>query len=263
MRNLTITLALAAAVLFVGVSAHAVPIGAIVDGTNNTIYDGEHSGTGWYGAQEDQEVEVGSITGQFWDTEAIYFNANSLTLYIVAGFDFENGVTLGPDHVSAGDLFVTVNGTKYVYDLDRVGEPNASSNLAVTAGTGSYKLFVDNGNGLEFLNPTIPQHFIPSSPFAHNAVNDDTLLGTGNYQIYTGLTDDLGLVGGNHYVLELSLADLLGEGDSFDTHWTMECGNDVVKGHGRVPVIPEPATIALLGTGLAALGIARPRRRRA
>jgi hypothetical protein len=48
-------------------------------------------------------------------------------------------------------------------------------------------------------------------------------------------------------------------------HWTVECGNDVIDRGPREeePVIPEPATVAMLGLGLASFGaIARRRRRR-
>jgi hypothetical protein len=40
-------------------------------------------------------------------------------------------------------------------------------------------------------------------------------------------------------------------------HWDMKCGNDVVE--GRVPAVPEPTTILLLGLGL--MGLAGVRRK--
>lgn len=45
-------------------------------------------------------------------------------------------------------------------------------------------------------------------------------------------------------------------------HWTLECGNDVINVGPREnePVIPEPATVALLGLGLATMGVMRRRR---
>lgn len=41
-------------------------------------------------------------------------------------------------------------------------------------------------------------------------------------------------------------------------HWTMECGNDFLETDG---VVPEPATLALLGLGMAGLGAVHRRRR--
>ena len=44
-------------------------------------------------------------------------------------------------------------------------------------------------------------------------------------------------------------------------HWTIQCGNDFIEIPPREnqPVIPEPATIALLGLGLAGIGLIRKR----
>jgi hypothetical protein len=42
-------------------------------------------------------------------------------------------------------------------------------------------------------------------------------------------------------------------------HWTTECGNDLIE---TEPVIPEPATVAMIGLGLASVGLFRSRRRR-
>lgn len=79
----------------------------------------------------------------------------------------------------------------------------------------------------------------------------------------------------NTYILEwtLNLADLPGlaadpESDTgydlsqLSFHWSVECGNDWISTGPREdePVIPEPATVALLGLGLATMGVVRRRR---
>ena len=56
---------------------------------NITIYDGNGTGTGWHGAQEDQEVEISCVTNQTWDLEGFFTNGNSLTM--IGGFDFRSG----------------------------------------------------------------------------------------------------------------------------------------------------------------------------
>ena len=51
----------------------------------------------------------------------------------------------------------------------------------------------------------------------------------------------------------------LGLGATFGLHFTQSCGNDVIE--GEVPGVPEPATLLLLGFGLAGLGMIKMRKR--
>jgi hypothetical protein len=87
---------------------------------NVTIYDGQSSGTGWYGPQENNETEPGTITAQAWDFEAFFWNGSTRTLYLVGGYDFINGYS----DTTAGDVFLYSGGTGYFLDLDRVASGN-------------------------------------------------------------------------------------------------------------------------------------------
>ena len=77
--------------------------GAMAD--NITIYDGNSSSeTGWYGTQEDQEVEPGMQTGQYWDLEGFFLDGSMLSM--VGGFNFKTG----RDGYTSGDIFIDIDG---------------------------------------------------------------------------------------------------------------------------------------------------------
>ncbi|MCI0496028.1 PEP-CTERM sorting domain-containing protein [candidate division KSB1 bacterium] len=242
-------------------------VNAQMFGMNITIPDRVFTTPGWYGSQEDNEVEPGCVTGHMWDLEAFFLQGWQLTM--VGTYDFRNGATYGGRTYIGGDIFVDVTGdVKYGPPNDGTGYNNTVvlnksgydyvfhfTNWA----TMSYDLYsINAASNVQAIAYNINQE---SNPWIYHSLGTLVTSGTASYQ--TGLTDaQVGLLGGtshNAVTVNLSpLASYFTPGNIITFHNTYQCGNDNLMG-----AIPEPGTVLLMGSGLIGFGvIARIRRKR-
>ncbi|MDD5136046.1 MAG: PEP-CTERM sorting domain-containing protein [Candidatus Omnitrophica bacterium] len=197
---------------------------------------------------EDQQGGIGTrldpgYGGQLFDTEAMYYKKEGGTIYlaIVTGHP-SAGVLSGGIQYYPGDVYLNFGNAVYgIQVLDPVTKQlsgkiykNAAWNVSPYWGNITT---IQDGTGTS-------QYQLTSDEFVY----DHTYYGSGDYN--------------DHYVMEFGIPDYY-FGDDWENggtiYWTETCGNDYIQ--MNIAHTPEPATLSLLGLGLAGLfGFRRKRR---
>ena len=220
-------------------------------------YDDENNTTGWYGTQEDDEVEPDMVQNQIWDLEGFFLEDKKLSL--VGGYDFKKGIA--PYY--SGDIFIDIDNNAVYGGLGDSSENNTTVNktygydyaidLYWTGNIFSYNVFKLNSE--TFLQTAYYSQNQGSSPWRYISGGNQILNGvTGQYNTDTSNYDYTFSPDNIHNELIVDIGFLSGIGNTdFIAHYTMGCGNDNIMGRAPIPN-PEPATMILLGFGL--IGIA-------
>lgn len=210
-------------------------------------WGGQNYDAEWLGVHVDgNTLYIGLSTGQRPDNGLAYYSPGDIRLETSAGrFGIEVGGGIG-DAGAAATFSITEGDDGTTYGLNGSGYTTSVATSAADAGA-IYK-------GGDWINDPIG----PAGPVQL----DDSALGT-----FVGMSDYIYSDGGTlqHGIIELSFdMSLLGNGvDINGIHWRPSCGNDELNLSVvgvRTQEVPEPGTVALFGTALAAFVWVRRRK---
>ena len=241
-------------------------------------------------AGEDNETEKGTVRSQAWDMEAFVLSGGS-NLQMVGGYDLVNGEAgaggVLPGWLTPGDLFIKIGGSAPSNLPDNRGVANVNNDYGY-----DYVIDLTNNalsrNGISASQTSATVFALDSSSILETVVYDD--FGANPWRYLSGATTSfstgisytsglnaaqtatatgLNLLGGSHNILNIDLGFLASHPGITDTtnvwlSYTMECGNDSLKGltQGSPDIsVPDNAySLLLAGLGLG-LMVAFSRRR--
>lgn len=264
--RVTAALTLAIMVLFTVGTANALSI------TNSDL-----AGLTWTYSSDPTTDTAGSALCNTYGTG---YSISNGYLYVVVLTNFPAGGTTAGDsytsstHLSPGDLYLNVGGTFQtgtgsVYGLATTTHANVVQQAysgqtwtSVTAGSLYSNAVFATGTYEQY--QTGVSTYSPDDGDGNNRVNSypslikSGALVAGDVSGVRYVTADAAAAWDYEIYYKVSLAALgLTGGETIQTFWTMECGNDGVQQSFTNPSVPEPATVALMAAGISALAVRR------